>query len=219
MKEAWLKTVGLVRGKWAHAQAKQDFFYLGCHWVIEANVVNPSLISASRVFAKQAIQVIPDQAKTALDLGTGSGLAAILLAQKGLKVTAVDVSTAALENARANATRNGVELTLFLSDWDASIPPGQKFDYVVSNPPYLVDAQDPAFSAGEQLKQLLRCYHAVRRRLAPGGQALLVSSSWSGRSLVLEHLAAADLRILQSEKKFCGNEWLFLDQCEGVPCS
>ncbi|MCB1052688.1 MAG: class I SAM-dependent methyltransferase [Acidobacteria bacterium] len=214
MKGLLLRSVGAIRRKWAYLRARSEFTCLGHQWVVREGVVNPSLISASRQFAQKALQAMPPQAKSALELGTGCGMTAVLLALRGLKVTAVDISLPALENAAENAQRNGVRLDLILSDWDAKIPTTQQFDYVVANPPYLRHSSDPAFTAGTQLEQVLACLNAVRNRLAAEGRALLMSSSWSGRDLVLQHIATAGLRVVNTDRKFCGNEWIYLDLCE-----
>lgn len=74
------------------------------------------------------------------DVGTGSGCIAVALATElaGADVWALDVSTSALAVAEANARRHGVaERMRFLrSDLFTSVS-GQRFDVVVSNPPYL----------------------------------------------------------------------------------
>lgn len=78
-----------------------------------------------------------------VDLGTGSGIVAILLARLCPRavVTAVDVSAAALEVARANAARHGVSIRFLEGDWYAPLG-DERFDLIVSNPPYVVDG-DP----------------------------------------------------------------------------
>ena len=73
-----------------------------------------------------------------VDLGTGSGIVAIMLALRCPQavVTAVDVSAAALEVARLNAERHGVNIRFFEGDW--FVPLGdERFDLIVSNPPYV----------------------------------------------------------------------------------
>ncbi len=81
----------------------------------------------------------------ALDFGTGSGCLAIALAVRcpAARVRAVDLSPAALEVARANAVRHGVEARLhFLqSDGFAALPADERFDLVVANPPYIPSAE------------------------------------------------------------------------------
>jgi release factor glutamine methyltransferase len=76
-----------------------------------------------------------------LDLGTGSGAVAIAIARDTrAQVTAVDISTAALAVARANARRLNADVQFLHSDWFASV--SGRFDLIVSNPPY-VAAADP----------------------------------------------------------------------------
>lgn len=84
-----------------------------------------------------------------LDLGTGSGAIAVALA-KGrpqARVTAVDVDYAALTVARANAKRHKVTVRFFCGDWFGALR-GEKFDLIVSNPPY-VAAADPHLGQGD----------------------------------------------------------------------
>ncbi|WP_305075643.1 peptide chain release factor N(5)-glutamine methyltransferase [Propionivibrio sp.] len=78
-----------------------------------------------------------------VDLGTGSGIVAISLARRcpDAQVTATDVSAAALDVARANAIRHGAAVRFVEGDW--FVPLGdERFDLVVSNPPYVVEG-DP----------------------------------------------------------------------------
>jgi len=60
-------------------------------------------------------QLLPAKA-TALDLATGDGRNALLLAEKGLAVTALDISTVALEKARAKARERGLALEALEQD-------------------------------------------------------------------------------------------------------
>jgi len=80
---------------------------------------------------------------TVLDLGTGSGAIALAIARAhpAVRVSAVDVSTEALATARGNAIRLGLEVEWIESDWYGALV-GRRFDFVVSNPPY-VRSDDP----------------------------------------------------------------------------
>jgi release factor glutamine methyltransferase len=80
-----------------------------------------------------------------LDFGTGSGCLAITLGVKvpGARVTALDVSPEALEVARGNAERHGVaeRIEFVQGDSLANVAAGERFDLVVSNPPYIPTAE------------------------------------------------------------------------------
>lgn len=76
-----------------------------------------------------------------LDLGTGGGAIALALARSFplARVTAVDSSPEALSLAAENAALTGLSgrVTFLRSDWFSAVAPGDTFDLIVSNPPYL----------------------------------------------------------------------------------
>ncbi len=76
-----------------------------------------------------------------LDLCTGSGAVAIALAREraDVRVVATDCSAAALEIAPENARLHGVDDRVSFAEGDlfAALPAGQRFDLIVSNPPYI----------------------------------------------------------------------------------
>jgi release factor glutamine methyltransferase len=84
-----------------------------------------------------------------LDLATGSGCVAIAIAKhrSRARVTASDVSGAALVVARENARRHGVDVEFVESDWFAALA-GRRFDWIVANPPYVAE-EDPHLGEGD----------------------------------------------------------------------
>lgn len=74
-----------------------------------------------------------------LDVGTGSGCIPISLAKtlRQLEVTSIDVSAKAIETAKENADLNEVEITFLEQDILKVEKLEEKFDIIVSNPPYV----------------------------------------------------------------------------------
>lgn len=76
-----------------------------------------------------------------LDLGTGSGNIALAIAREHptARVVATEVHPAPLEMARLNAVRLGLhrQVAFLVSDVYDELPPGSRFDLIVSNPPYV----------------------------------------------------------------------------------
>lgn len=73
-----------------------------------------------------------------LDIGTGTGCIPISLEKYGgISMTAVDISQKALSFAKQNQIRNETHVDFLESDLFAALPVGKKFDFIVSNPPYI----------------------------------------------------------------------------------
>jgi release factor glutamine methyltransferase len=122
-----------------------------------------------------------------VDLGTGSGIVAVALARccPRARVTATDVSAGALDVARGNAARHGVAVRFLEGDWYAPLR-GERFDLIVSNPPYVAD-DDPHLAlnglpfeprgalegGGNGLDCIRRVIAGAARHLEPGGGLLL----------------------------------------------
>jgi len=79
------------------------------------------------------------------DVGTGSGIIAVCLAKHlpASRVTAIELSPAALAVARENAKQHGVadRIEFVESDLFSAVAAGKQFDFVVSNPPYVATAE------------------------------------------------------------------------------
>ena len=120
-----------------------------------------------------------------VDIGTGSGAIAVALGHKlpRARLTATDLSAPALSIARQNAARNGVARIRFLEGDLFALVSKEKFEIVVSNPPYVPTADraslsievrdhEPAlalFAGGDGLEVYRRLIPAAFDALVPGG--------------------------------------------------
>lgn len=123
-------------------------------------------------------------AKKVLDMGTGSGILAILAARQGAAVTATDINEGAIQCAQKNAALNKAKDIEFLCGDLFEPVSGRKFDLIIFNPPYLPKEEkyvnkkiDLSYNSSETLENFLKEY---KRYLGPGGRALIVNSSISG---------------------------------------
>ena len=103
----------------------------------------------TETLVEAALEKIPENVNcNILDLGTGTGAIALAIAHSRpqTNVVAVDFSKAALKIAQKNAASLDIANASFThSDWFSALK-GQKFDVIVSNPPY-IEANDPHLPA------------------------------------------------------------------------
>jgi release factor glutamine methyltransferase len=110
--------------------------------------VNPAVLiprPETERIVELALELYPDRhhPRRFLDLGTGSGILAIVLACEfpESRIVAVDRSLAALATAAENARRHGVgnRVHFVQADWLSASVPAPVFELVVANPPYIAD--------------------------------------------------------------------------------
>ena len=135
-----------------------------------------------------------------LDLCTGSGILAVSAGRAGARsVTAVDVSRRAVLTARLNGLLNGVRVRTRRGDLLDAVP-GEDFDVIVANPPYLPAVSDDprglerATEAGPDGRRFVdRLIEQAPDHLRPGGVLLVVHSSINGVGPSLERLERTGL--------------------------
>ncbi|TDM05336.1 MAG: peptide chain release factor N(5)-glutamine methyltransferase [Ideonella sp. MAG2] len=152
-----------------------------------------------------------------LDLGTGSGAIALAVRQAcpHCHMMAVDLSPAALAQARANGERLGLPVNWLQGAWWQPVA-GQRFDLVLSNPPYIAEG-DPhldalqheprmALTSGpDGLDDLRRIVAQATAHLQPGGH-LLLEHGWDQAPAVQKLLAEAGLEGITSRADLSG-QW------------
>lgn len=119
-----------------HILGNQEFD--GREFVVTKDVLIPRY--DTETLLEEAVRQAP-QARTVLDIGTGSGCIAISLAHRlpQAQITAVDLSPDALAIARLNAERNNAAVEFLLGSFFQPVT-GRRFDLIVSNPPYITRA-------------------------------------------------------------------------------
>jgi release factor glutamine methyltransferase len=128
-----------------------------------------------------------------LDMGTGSGVNAILAATKGAQVVAVDINPHALDAARDNAARNNVADRVEVRQSDVFSAVAEKFDLIIFDPPYRWFAARDFFEAAmtdENYSSMTRFFDEARQHLLFEGR-MLVSFGTSGDIAYLRGLISA----------------------------
>lgn len=140
---------------------------------------------ASRTLAEI---VVPIEVDRALDLGTGCGIQALLIARHAGVVVATDISARALAFAELNARLNGVTNIEFRRGSMFEPVTGEAFDLIVSNPPFVItpraegvpeyEYRDGGLVGDALVEQFIR---SAPEFLTPGGVAQLLGN-WESRA-------------------------------------
>lgn len=145
--------------------------YLGLELVVPPGVFAPT--PTSDLLGRAVIDECTG-ADRVLDVGTGSGVNAILAARAGADVLGVDVNPASVAAAERNAERNGVAARFAVSDVFERVDGA--FDLMVIDPPFRWFApRDLAERAitDEGYAATARFFDGVPERLRPGGRVLM----------------------------------------------
>ncbi len=175
----------------AYLVGRREFYSLSFRVTSDVLIPRPETEFLVVALLDLARQMSESQPITVCDVGTGSGILAVCAAKhlKSAEVVAVDISPAALEVARGNAADHAVadRVTLVESDLLAALPDGQRFDFIISNPPYVSSAEmetlmpdvkdhEPhlALEAGPRGTEVIeRLVPQAAERLKPGGHLLI----------------------------------------------
>jgi len=142
----------------------------GVPWIGVADMVYPPVYWNTALFLDRLPQVPSD---ASLDIGTGSGIAALLLAPYARHVWAVDIASRSVHFAEFNRRLAGIEnVTVLESDLYSAVE-GMTFDVIVTHPPYVPSKRQKYVfrEGGEDGEQILRAIvQQAPRYLREGGR-------------------------------------------------
>ena len=148
---------------------------------------------------------LPKSCHSAVDVGTGTGVLALLLAKRGIqRIVATDTNQSAILCATDNVARAGMQDNISVVDTDL-LPEG-RFDLLVCNPPWLPGTASGPLEAAvyDPKHQMLRGFLAqAAQHLNPHGQAWLILSDLAehlqlrSRQTLLDWISEAGLGVYQ----------------------
>jgi len=190
----------------AYILGRKEFWSLDLQ--VDARVLVPR--PDTETLVEQALELLkgmPDKGRAlrVADIGTGSGALALALKKErpGDEIFAVDISPDALEVARGNADRLGLEVTFMQGDLVSPLVGLGPFDLIASNPPY-IPSQDIAGLSPEVRREPRLALDGgtdglvLVRRLASEARTVLVPDGVLAMEIGAGQAAAA-LDILRSE--------------------
>lgn len=177
------------------------FYYQNMEFIVPEGVYCPAEDS---ILLAEEIEKLDLNGKKCLEVGCGSGFLSILMAKKGAKVTAADISKAPVAAARTNARENNADVQVIRSDLFEKI--SGKFDIIVFNPPYLpVDDKytEKSYDGGATGRAVIeRFLRQAPAFLEKNGKIFVVFSSLTGEKEIMEFAEKRgfSLKILKSQK-------------------
>lgn len=194
----------------------------GVSLLVLPDVFNPKLFRTGEALARRLERTIARPGMRVLDMGTGSGIAAVFAARRGAEVVAVDINAEAVRCARINAILNGVERRIDVRHGDLFFPvAGERFDLVAFNPPYFPGPPSAPWEYAWRSDDVLeRFASGLHEALSPGGRTLIALSTHATGAD--ETLTAHGLRgTVVWERKLIGERLFILEMTvpdEGAIC-
>jgi release factor glutamine methyltransferase len=185
----------------------------GIPLVVWPEVLNPVIFRSgeflARAIARQGFAAPPvcRPVPLALDMGTGSGICAIFAAQRGYRVTAIDLNPEAVRCATTNVVLNRLQHEIQVLEGDLFLPVnGQRFDLVLFNPPFFRGQPKNRFELAWRSMDVFERFAAgLPDALLPDGRALIVLST-DGDAGMLTALKQNGLKVEPVLRRNFGNE-------------
>jgi release factor glutamine methyltransferase len=147
---------------------------------------------------------------TVLDMGTGTGILAVLAAKNAATVVAIDINPYAARCAKQNAKQNRISNAYFIQgDLFSPLKPFAMFDLILFNSPYLPSEPNEqqtwlgrAWSGGESGREVIdRFIPKAHEHLAESGQVLLLQSNLAGTEATAAKFESVGMKAEVVEQK------------------
>lgn len=168
------------------------------------------------------------EAKHILDLGTGTGIIALMLAQRSnAQVTAVELENNAYQQAQENCKNSPFSNRLHLIQQDIlSLNLDQKFDLIVANPPYfehsLKAKNEPRTLARAVQQSHLQWLEIAYKHLTPTGKISFILPSEAAIKLISQcektHLHCTEQWHIHTKKHHIAKRMIVTFQHSNLPC-
>lgn len=112
-----------------------DIDCAGMRITVFENVFSPKYFADSELAVCALKSALDLNGRTFLEIGAGTGIVSVCMAQAGAHCTATDINENALKNIMHNAAQNGVDVSVLYSDIFQNLP-GKKFDIIFWNIPF-----------------------------------------------------------------------------------
>jgi release factor glutamine methyltransferase len=179
--------------------------FLGHKIIIHKNVfpVDSPFSFSSNITAKR----IPENAGTVLDIGTGTGVQAIIAAKRGAKrILAIDIDNNSLKNAKENVIFHKLDKVIEIrkSDLFVNVKENEKFDLIISQLPFAdLDYESPIrhflFDAGFKLHE--RLLQKAKTHLNSKGKILIPSGDVSNEKKLLDLIERYNYNVLEIQEE------------------